>query len=265
MDSCSEIPEHARILDLPKPTPRLEEETAEILLKDINALCQQLNALSDRPTPDLKALKGVKYSLNAVISLANGSRALPKKDVFHPNSNTWAEMAKRMGVGKAPKRKPVPTGGNTSTECIGPVKGKHAHKYTDPYAAGERSGKHAKPDAVSAAANEYAHASVPALLPLVHSSAHAPPSAVAAGFTAHSFTHSDRSTTGPHVDPASGAVLGLAFASFPTAPSRYTFVPHSAAAPGSAHAGTSAWASFWAEITPGNALVHAHSSQGHST
>ena len=45
VDSHSEIPECICIVDLPKPTPRLEEKTMEILLKDINILCQQLNAL----------------------------------------------------------------------------------------------------------------------------------------------------------------------------------------------------------------------------
>jgi len=105
VDSTSEIPEHVCVPDLPKRTSRSEEESAEILLKEINALCQQLNA-SNRSTLDLKALKGVKYSLSAAITLANGSWALPEKDVFHHNRNTWAETAGRMGAGKAPKRKP---------------------------------------------------------------------------------------------------------------------------------------------------------------
>jgi len=262
------------------------------------------------------ALKGVKYSLTVAISLANGSWVLPKKDIFHPNRNTWAKTAKHMGVGKAPKRKPSPTGRNTSTECIGPVKGKWAHKYTDPYAVGKRSGKCTKPDAVSIAANERTCMSVPAplpplpwvdspacaspsaavadstarpftctdqttanpltypaagavpgpafpcfptALPSLHSSAHVPPSNVAAGFAAHSFTFSDRSTMGLHAYPASGTVPGLAFAPFPTTPSGYVLAAPSAAVPGSAHTGISALTCFWAEITPGNVFAHAHS------
>jgi len=189
--NSSKIPENACILDLPKPTARSEEETAQILLKNINVLCQQLNGLSDHQTLDLTALKGVKYSLTAAISSANGSWALPKKDVFHPNRNTWAEMAKCMGVGKAPRWKPGLTGRNTSMECISPVKGKWAHKYTDPYAAGKRSGKHAKPDAVSITANECTHTSVPAPLPpspQVDSPTCASPSAAVADSTVHPFT-----------------------------------------------------------------------------
>ena len=79
VDSPSEIPERVHVPDLPEstPTPRSEEESTEILLQDINALCQQLNALSDHSTPNLKALKSVKYSLTTAIALGNGSRALP--------------------------------------------------------------------------------------------------------------------------------------------------------------------------------------------
>jgi len=215
----SKILERACILNLPKPTARSEEETAQILLKDINALCQQLNGLSDCQTPDLTALKGVKYSLTVAISLANGSWVLPKKDIFHLNRNTWAKTAKHMGVGKAPKWKPSPTGRNTSTECIGPVKGKQACKYTDPYAAGKRSGKRAKPDAVSIAANERACTSVPAplpLLPQVDSPARVSPSAAAVDSAAHPFTCADRTTANPLAYPAVGAVLGPVFLHFPT-------------------------------------------------
>jgi len=64
---------------------------------------------------------------------------------------------------------------------------------------------------------------------------------------------------GPHVYPASGTVLGLAFAPFPTAPSGYALVAPSATVPGSTHAGISALTCFWAEIMPGNMFAHAHS------
>jgi len=216
----SKIPERACVLDLPKPTARSEEKTAQILLKDINVLCQQLNGLSDHQTPDLTALKGVKYSFTVAISLANGSWVLPKKDIFHLNRNTWAEMAKCMGVGKAPKWKPSLTGRNTSTECIGPVKGKQACKYTDPYAAGKRLGKHAKPDAVSVAANEHTCASVPAPLPplpWVDSPACVSPSAAAVDSAAHPFTCADQTTANLLAYPAAGTVPGPAFPCFPTA------------------------------------------------
>jgi len=118
-------------------------------------LCQQLSTLSDRSTTDLKALKHIKYSLRAVIALANGSQPLPEKDIFNPNQKTWAKMAQRMGARKPPKRKHSPADENNTEWCISPVKGKCTHKYTDPYAGGKRSGKRAKPDAVFSAANEH--------------------------------------------------------------------------------------------------------------
>jgi len=210
VDCPSKILECMCIPILPKPIPRPEESTK--ILKDINTLCQQLNTVSDHSTPDLKALKSVKFSLTQVIALANGSQALPEKDVFHPNKNTWAETAKHMGA-KPPKRKPGPIGGNTSTECIGPVKGRHACKYSDPYAVGKRSGKRAKPNVVSVAANEHSHTVVPTPPPFTHvdSPARASPSAAVAGTTAHSFTCVDQSMPGPLIHPPSSAAPGLAF------------------------------------------------------
>jgi len=159
--SFSKIPERMHNQDLPQSTPKPNaDEERVVLLKDINVLCQQLTALSDDATPDLEALKTVKHSLKAVITLENGSRALPEKDNFNPNQKTWAEMAERMGAQKAPRRKPGPSGGNITEQCIGAVKDKR-RKYSDLYAMGERSGKHAKPDVVSTAANDHARTTVP--------------------------------------------------------------------------------------------------------
>ena len=153
----SKIPERVRAPDPPQRTPSPEEGSADIL-KDISALCQQLNAVSDPSNLDLQALQSVRTGLKMVFASANGSRALPEIDDFSPNRKTWAETAVRMGVRKkTPKRKDGPIGGNTE-QRIGPTKGKRSRKYSDPYAAGERSGKRAKPDAVSTAANEGARA-----------------------------------------------------------------------------------------------------------
>jgi len=251
--------------DLSQSTPR-EEESAENLLKDINALYQQLNALSDCSTLDLKALKSVKYSLTTAIALANGSQALPNKDVFNPNRNTWAETAKCMGAGKVPWQKPGPTGGNTSMACIGPVKGKCMCKYTDLYAGGKRSGKRAKPDALSTTANEHARIPVPTLPPLFTralSPARASPSAAVVGSTALFFTCANPSMVGPVAYPPSGAAPGLVFSPYSAAPPGYTFAPSSTAVLWFAHAGTPAQTMFQAEIMPGNAFAHAHFPPGH--
>ena len=251
---------------LPQSAPGFDaDEERVILLKEINALCQQLTAVSDDRTPDLDDLKSVKYSLSTAIASANGSRALPEKDDFNPNKKTWAETAECMGARKAPKRKPSPASGNTTEKCIGPVRGKR-RKYNDPYAAGERSDKHAKPDAVSAAANEHARTTVPAPpCAAVLSPAHATPSAAAAGSAEGPFTHMNRSTAVPLAYPPSSVAPGLALPPFPAALRGHAFAPPSAAVPGFTYAGTSAPTFFRAEITPGNALAHPHFSLGHST
>ena len=235
--SPSEIPDYACAPDLPQSVPRsAPAEDANILLKDINVLCHQLNA-SDPATLDLQALNSIKYSLKAAIASASGSRALPEKDVFHPNRNTWAETAERMGVTrKQTKRKPGPTTGNTNAQqCIGAVKGKRARKYTDPYAAGDRSGKRAKPDVVSATANERARAAGTARAPsaAVLAPTRASPSSAATGSAAHYFTPGNRPAADPHANPPLSVVPGLTPLPLPPAlsPPR---APPSAAATGSA-------------------------------
>jgi len=85
--------------DWPQSAPESDaDEECAILLKNINALYQQLTGASDDTTPDLNTLKSVKHSLNTVITLANGSWALPEKDDCNANQKTWAKTAKRMGV-----------------------------------------------------------------------------------------------------------------------------------------------------------------------
>ena len=267
--SSPKIPERMRVQDLPQIAPESDVDKRVVLLKDINTLCQQLMTVSDDVAPDVKALESVKFSLNAVIRLANGPQALPEKDDFNPNQKTWAETAKCMGVQRAPRWKPGLVGGNTTERCIGASKGKRC-KYSDPYAAGERSGKRAKPDAVSAAAaaNDRARVTVPAP-PLrcaaVLAPARATPSAAAASSAEGSFTCANRSMAVPLASPPSSVVPGLAFSRFPTALQGHTFAPLSAAVPQFAYAGTSAQAFFRAEITPGNAHAHTHFTLGPST
>ena len=240
VDNHPEMQEHVHVPDLPKSTLRSQQETPEILLEDIDALYQQLCALSDRSALDLKALRSVKYSLSAAISSANGSRALPERAVFNPRANLWDETTGVMGgSSKSPKRKRAPTGGNTSTERIGAVKGKRVSKFGDEaYAAGERSGKRAKPDAVSAAANELSRASVPAPPPFTNSSmpspARAPPSAAAAGSAGGYFTRADRPSANPLGHPLPGVVPGLALSHYPAALPGYAFASPSATVAGSA-------------------------------
>ena len=264
----------------PQRIPKSDEESVDILLRDINALCQKLNSASvGNCTPDLEALKSVKFSLKAAIDSASGSRALPDKDDFHPKRNTWAETTDEMGSGgaKGPsKQKPGPvdegtiTGKSTNTEKrIGAVKGKRPrqHSTSDSYAAGERSGKRAKPDAVSAAANERARATAPIAAPsqaAVLAPARASLSAAPVGSAARPFTHVSQSAAVPPYPPSSAAP-GLALSRLsaasagPASASSFTTVPRSAYAeiPTPEH--------FRGEIVPGNALAHAHFPPGPST
>jgi hypothetical protein len=87
-----------------------------------------------------------------------------------------------MGAKRAPKRKCIPEErGLTAQSVIGVTKAKR-RVHTDPYAGGERSGKRAKPDAMSAAANRRARGLSPSrIAPPSNASAIvlAPPSASA--------------------------------------------------------------------------------------
>jgi hypothetical protein len=58
-----------------------------------------------------------------------------------------------MGVKKRVPKRRIPDDIGVTDRSIGVAKGKRCRTYEDPYARGERSGKHAKPDAQSAAAN----------------------------------------------------------------------------------------------------------------
>jgi hypothetical protein len=58
------------------------------------------------------------------------------------------ETAKQMGITKSKCLCPAEDSRLTA-QCISIVKGKHHHIHNDPYAGGERLGKHAKPNAPS--------------------------------------------------------------------------------------------------------------------
>ena len=155
-------------------------------------------------------------------------------------------------------------GENTSMECISVVKGKHLCKNIDPYAGGERSGKRAKPDAVSAAANGLAHATISTPAEHVHLPAtvlapvHASPSAVVAGSAAPSFTHTNPCVAVPFAYPPPSSAPRLAFAHFSAAFPRHAFTLPPTTGPGLRYAGTSGLHVFQAERMQGNAPAHTH-------
>lgn len=213
-----------------------------------------------------------KSKLEKVIDLANRSRALPKKD---PNRNqkSWPITIQKMGAGgsKTPEEKPSSASAGESTltlteQCIGAIKGKCRRKDPDLYAAGKRLGKCARPNALSAAANERAHAAAPPpLSTTVDFPACAPPSAASAGPTEGYFSRANRSVVVPLAYPPSNGVLGLTFSHFPTASPGNAFAPSFSATAGSAYALSNAEMYFRGQITSGNAHAHMHFSLGHST
>ena len=142
------------------------KESLQTLKEEIKLLSQDLDKIGDLSDESalavMKAFRSAKYSLTAAIATAQGSHALPNREVSPPNQNSWTETAERMGCKRAPKRR-LPGEHGLTERSIGAPKGKRKCLYTDPYAGGERSGKRAKPDALSAEAN--ARARAPQFLP----------------------------------------------------------------------------------------------------
>ena len=68
-----------------------------------------------------------------------------------------------MGARNAPRRQCLPDEQGFTEHSVGAIKEKHKRLHEDPYAGGERSGKRAKPDAQSQAANAHMHMDVPPL------------------------------------------------------------------------------------------------------
>jgi hypothetical protein len=147
LEATAEAPAQAQRVSSP-------EETIYSLTNEISVLLHRLQREpSDSSPAVLEAVRSAKYSLSAAIASASKVSALPNKQYVAPNQGSWTETAERMGVKKAPKRCCLPEERGLMDRSIGVAKGKRRRVYSDPYAGGERSGKCAKPDALSAAAN----------------------------------------------------------------------------------------------------------------
>ena len=172
---------HLRLVNVPAPSPSEvpnEPQRAPIPASSANkfhSLVQDVNTLSNKlisegtdqsaPSPTVvEAVCSAKASLTAAVASVQGSSPLPHRETIAPNQHSWTETAERMGTQKAGKHRRLPEEVGLTQKAIGIAKGKHRQVYADPYAGGERPGKLAKPDAVSAAANLKARAP-----PLAHS------------------------------------------------------------------------------------------------
>jgi hypothetical protein len=122
------------------------------------------------------AIQSAKYSLDtATASSIEGASSLLDKDHIVPNQKSWPETAEWMGA-KVQHQKCLPEEHGATEQSIGITNGKHCCIHNDPYAGGERSGKHTKPNALSAAVNVHARACVPLPVSATPPSATAPPS-----------------------------------------------------------------------------------------
>ncbi len=129
------------------------KDSLENLTQDIAALSQTLVSKS-LSSAILEAAHSAKYTLTAAIASTEGLNALPEKDFLVPNQKSWTETAERMGVKHgARRRKCLPEERGITAQSISDAKGKRCQVHSDPYAGGERSGKWAKLDVTSAAAN----------------------------------------------------------------------------------------------------------------
>jgi len=176
-----------------EPAPDKEPKAAakntfHSLVQDVNMLSHRLiSEEQELPLAVVKAVQSAKVSLTAATAAiasttgSSGSTPLPPKQKITPNQHSWTETAKTMGVKKAPKRCKLPEEEGVMQKAIGAPKGKHHRVYTDPYAGGERPGKLAKADALSATANRNwkARAPVPPVLqPIPGAAPTFPPSCV---------------------------------------------------------------------------------------
>jgi hypothetical protein len=122
----------------------------------IIALSQEL--LMHTPKPEdvsntVKSLRSVSKHLAAVVASGTGDGPLlPEKEQIAPNQHSWTETAQRMGVKRIKKRRGKVDSALTA-EHISEINRKRTRENEDPYGAGEQSGKRAKQDARSVAAN----------------------------------------------------------------------------------------------------------------
>jgi hypothetical protein len=100
--------------------------------------------------------EGLHLHVASISGTGTRSDALPNRDRLVPNANLWKETSKNMHVRVSPKRRQKPSASvvpSSTAQHIGPSRKRKLALYTDPYGGGEQSGKRAKPDALSVAAN----------------------------------------------------------------------------------------------------------------
>jgi hypothetical protein len=139
-----------------------DDATAAIVsaANDIISLSQELISKAAHDLGIAKSLNSIRSRLGALVHSATApgdGSPFPEKENIAPNQLSWPETAARMGVKRGDKcRGKGKVDSALTAQHIGEPNRKRAAD--DPYGAGEQSGKRAKPDARSAAANTRARA-----------------------------------------------------------------------------------------------------------
>jgi hypothetical protein len=232
------ISEEATVPSHPERVPESSYNTLRALLQENALLLQTLS--SETETMDrsadysamVESARSTRYGLLAANASVQGTRALPEKDVIAPNQKTWPETAVRMGVKPPRKQKCLPEERGLTAQSIGVAKSK---KRTNPF--GGRPGKRAKPDAVSASANEDARANEPSATPNAAPFPLAPPSAGAPPSTLPSAHAPSPASSAPLASSSAANTMPFSFGlpsasapppAFPSAPPTFNFGPASA-------------------------------------
>lgn len=157
--NCPDFPRIRLCKHLVAVQTQSHPQTLELQSQTQEQIIPQMS--SERSSPVASSSLLSEQSL-LIPNSASGSRseALPKWDRLSPNKNLWLETSRNMHVRISPKRRrrdqAVPNTPSSTAQHIGPRGKRKLATYTDPYCGGEQSGKRAKPDAVSAAANSCA-------------------------------------------------------------------------------------------------------------
>ena len=134
----------------------MDDSAAISVIKDIFRLSQELISKGPSDPGIANSLNSLKSIRSGLRELLNGSPLLEKENIA-PNQRSWPETAAQMGVKHVNKHPNGKVDSVLTAQHIGEPNCKHATN-DDPYGAGEQSGKRAKPDARSAAANTQARA-----------------------------------------------------------------------------------------------------------
>ena len=160
-DNASAIASEPDVPKLPAPRNGSAKTRASVIsaVNDVIRFGQEILEMvpADLDPESAKSIQMARSQLNAVrLSMNDNASRLPDKEQIAPNQLSWPPTAARMGVKRGEKKRRGKVDSARTAEHIGVPKRKRTTD--DPYGAGEQSGKRAKPDAVSAAANDRSRA-----------------------------------------------------------------------------------------------------------